>query len=144
MSVSDLPLLNAILNATSGFLLVVGHRFIRKGRTRSHKRTMISVLVTSVLFLFSYLTYHYFHGSEHFQGQGIVRPIYFLILGTHTLLAGLIVPLALITVTRGLKGEFQQHKRIARWTYPIWLYVSVTGVIIYLMLYQVYAVRPTG
>ena len=144
MTVGDLPLLNAILNASSGILLFVGHRFIKKGRRDLHKRTMLAVFVTSSLFLLSYLTYHYIHGSEHFQGQGVVRPIYFLILGSHTILAAAIVPLALITVTRGLNGKYPQHKKIARWTYPIWLYVSVTGVVIYLMLYQFFLANPVG
>lgn len=141
MSTSDLPLLNALLNATSGILLLLGHRFIRKGQRDAHKKTMLTVLVTSSLFLISYVVYHYMHGSQHFQGQGFIRPVYFLILGTHTICAAGIVPLALITVTRGLRGQYGEHRRIAKWTYPIWLYVSVTGVIIYLMLYQLY---PSG
>lgn len=143
MSISDLPILNAMLNGASGILLLVGHRFINTNRRNLHKRTMLSVLMTSFLFLVSYSVYHYFHGSEHFRGQGIVRPLYFLILGSHTILAAAIVPLALLTVTRGLKGDFLRHKGIAKWTYPIWLYVSVTGVVIYLMLYQLFpAVKP--
>lgn len=143
MSISDLPILNAMLNGASGILLLVGHRFINTNRRNLHKRTMLSVLMTSFLFLVWSSVYHYFHGSEHFRGQGIVRPLYFLILGSHTILAAAIVPLALLTVTRGLKGDFLRHKGIAKWTYPIWLYVSVTGVVIYLMLYQLFpAVKP--
>jgi uncharacterized membrane protein YozB (DUF420 family) len=138
MSSSYLPLLNAFLNAASGILLLVGHRFIRKGDRHTHKKLMLSALGTSFLFLISYLVYHYFHGSEHFRGQGLVRPIYFLILGTHTLSAAAIVPLVVITVMRGLREDFPRHKAIARWTYPLWLYVSVTGVVIYLMLYQIF------
>lgn len=136
MSISDLPLLNAILNATSAILLLVGHRFIKKGNRNLHKKFMLCALGTSTLFLISYLGYHYVHGSQHFQGEGIVRPVYFLILGTHTLLAAAIVPMVIITLTRALNGSYERHRRIARWTYPIWLYVSITGVIIYLMLYQ--------
>jgi uncharacterized membrane protein YozB (DUF420 family) len=102
---------------------------------------MISAFVTSSLFLVSYLVYHYVHGSQHFGGQGFIRSIYFLVLGTHTILAAAIVPLVLISLRRGLRSQFSLHRRIAKWTYPIWLYVSVTGVIIYLMLYQVF---PNG
>jgi uncharacterized membrane protein YozB (DUF420 family) len=138
MSFSDLPLLNAFLNTTSAVLLLIGHQSIKKGRRDSHKKYMIAAFVTSSLFLISYLLYHYVHGSQHFEGQGLVRPVYFLLLGTHTILAATIVPLVLITLGRGLKGEFSRHRKIARWTYPIWLYVSVTGVIIYLMLYQIF------
>jgi putative membrane protein len=138
MSFSDLPLLNAFLNTTSAVLLLVGHRSIKRGRRDSHKKFMIAALITSSLFLVSYLLYHYVHGSQHFEGPGLARPIYFFILGTHTVLAAAIVPMVLITLRRGLKGEFPRHRRIARWTYPIWLYVSVTGVIIYLMLYQIF------
>jgi putative membrane protein len=138
MSFSDLPLLNAFLNSTSAILLLTGHRLIKQGKRNSHRKIMIAAFVVSSLFLLSYLVYHYVHGSQHFQGQGLVRPLYFLILGTHTILAAAIVPLVLITLRRGLKGDFGRHRRIAKWTYPIWLYVSVTGVIIYLMLYQLF------
>jgi uncharacterized membrane protein YozB (DUF420 family) len=141
MSFSDLPLLNAFLNSTSAILLFLGHQSIKNGRQNSHRRFMIAAFVVSSLFLVSYLVYHYVHGSQHFQGQGLVRPVYFLILGTHTTLAAAIVPLVIITLRRGLKGDFDRHRRIAKWTYPIWLYVSVTGVIIYLMLYQLF---PAG
>jgi uncharacterized membrane protein YozB (DUF420 family) len=141
MSFSDLPLLNAFLNTTSAVLLLIGHQLIKKGRKDSHKKLMIAAFVASSLFLISYLTYHYVHGSQHFAGEGLIRPVYFLILATHTVLAAAIVPLVLITLRRGLRSEFSLHRRIARWTYPIWLYVSVTGVIIYLMLYQLF---PAG
>jgi uncharacterized membrane protein YozB (DUF420 family) len=141
MSFSDLPLLNAILNTTSATLLLVGHRSIKKGRRASHRKYMIAAFVASTLFLVSYLAYHYVHGSQHFQGEGLVRPVYFLILGTHTICAALIVPLVIVTLRRGLKSDFARHKGIARWTYPIWLYVSVTGVIVYLMLYQLFPGR---
>ncbi|MCI0563140.1 MAG: DUF420 domain-containing protein [Nitrososphaera sp.] len=141
MSLSELPLLNALLNSTSAILLYLGHRQMKKGNIALHKRFMIAVFVTSGLFLTSYLIYHYNHGSQPFQGEGIVRYVYFTILLSHTVLAAAIVPLALVTLKRGLKREDSKHSRIAKWTYPIWLYVSVTGVIIYLMLYQLY---PAG
>jgi putative membrane protein len=138
MSFSDLPTLNAILNSTSAILLLIGHRFMKQGNITAHKRAMIGVFVVSAMFLTSYLVYHYGHGSQPFKGEGIVRPIYFAILISHTILATAIVPLAIITLVRGLKGRYESHKRIARWTYPIWLYVSATGVIIYLMLYHLF------
>ena len=133
-----LPTINAILNSTSAILLVTGHHYIKQGKTATHKKCMIGALSVSFLFLISYLTYHYFHGTTHFPGEGWIRPVYFTILTSHTILAAAIVPLAIITLRRGLKGTYDKHKRIARWTYPIWLYVSVTGVVIYLMLYQLY------
>ena len=136
ISISDLPAVNATLNATSAVLLLNGYRLIRQKRIAAHKRSMIAACCASVLFLISYLTYHYFHGSTPFQGQGWVRPVYFSILISHTILAAAIVPLVLITLTRALKERFDAHARIARWTLPIWFYVSVTGVIIYLMLYH--------
>ena len=136
LSVSDLPLVNALLNSTSAILLVLGHRFMKQGRIDAHKQCMIAVFFVSGLFLTSYLFYHYQHGSEPFQGQGWVRPVYFSILLTHTVLATAIVPMAIITLLRGLKRKDALHRKIARWTYPVWLYVSVTGVVIYLMLYQ--------
>jgi len=135
-SVSDLPLVNALLNSTSAILLVLGHRFMKQGRIEAHRSCMIAVFVVSAFFLTSYLVYHYQHGSEPFQGQGWVQPVYFSILFTHTVLAMAIVPMALITLRRGLKRMDDLHRKIARWTYPVWLYVSVTGVVIYLMLYQ--------
>jgi uncharacterized membrane protein YozB (DUF420 family) len=138
VSVSDLPAVNALLNATSAILLTGGYLCIRARRITAHKLCMVSAFVTSVLFLISYLTYHYHVGSRPFAGHGLVRPIYFTILISHTILAVMVVPLALVTVSRALRGRFDRHVRIARWTLPVWLYVSVTGVIVYLMLYQLY------
>lgn len=136
--ISQLPHLNAFLNTTSAILLIAGYRFIRTGRILAHRNCQVSAFVTSVLFLISYLTYHYHHGDTQFPGQGIVRPFYFTILITHIVLAIVIVPLVLITLTRAARGDFVRHRRIARWTLPLWLYVSVTGVIVYLMLYHLY------
>jgi len=136
--ISFLPHLNALLNSTSAVLLVSGFRFIRLGRIQAHRNCQLAALFTSTLFLVSYLTYHYYHGSTRFTGQGMVRPVYFVILLTHTILAVVIVPLILITLYRAARGDFDRHRRIARWTLPLWLYVSVTGVIVYLMLYQIY------
>jgi putative membrane protein len=135
---SYLPHLNAILNTTSALFLIAGYRFIRAGLVRRHRNCQITALVTSTCFLVSYVTYHYYHGETPFPGQGIVRPFYFTILITHVILAIVIVPLVLITVYRAARGDFVRHRRIARWTLPLWLYVSVTGVIVYLMLYRIY------
>lgn len=131
-----LPTLNAILNALSAILLLNGYRFIRQGKITAHKRCMVSAVVTSSLFLVSYLTYHFQIGSKPFTGQGPIRTVYFSILISHTTLAVTIVPLVLITLRRALKGNFDRHARIARRTLPLWLYVSVTGVVVYWMLYQ--------
>ena len=131
-----LPTLNAILNALSAILLVNGYRFIRQRRITAHKCCMVSAVVTSSLFLVSYLTYHIQIGSKPFTGQGPIRTVYFSILISHTSLAITIVPLVLITLRRALKGNFERHARIARRTLPLWLYVSVTGVVVYWMLYQ--------
>jgi uncharacterized membrane protein YozB (DUF420 family) len=136
-----LPHLNAILNTTSALLLLAGFRFIRLGRIQAHRNCQITAVVTSTLFLISYLTYHYYHGATRFAGQGLVRPAYFTILITHTILAVVIVPLIIVTLYRAARGDFIRHRRIARWTLPLWLYVSVTGVIVYLMLYQIYPAR---
>ena len=136
--VSLLPHLNALLNSTSAILLLGGYGFIRSGRVKAHRTCQVSAVGTSTLFLISYLTYHYFHGATRFAGQGIARPIYFTILISHTILAVVIVPLVLITLYRALRADFVRHRRVARWTLPIWLYVSVTGVIVYLMLYRIY------
>lgn len=133
-----LPHLNAILNSTSALFLIAGYLFIRRGRIESHKKCQITAVVTSTVFLISYLTYHYYHGDTRFLGQGIIRPVYFAILITHVILAIVIVPLVLITLVRALRSDFIRHRRIARWTLPLWLYVSVTGVIVYLMLYHFY------
>jgi uncharacterized membrane protein YozB (DUF420 family) len=136
IAVADLPLINAVLNGTSATLLCVGYYFIRNKYISLHRRCMILALVSSTLFLVSYLTYHFQVGSVHYRGTGWTRPVYFSILLTHTILAVVIVPLVLITVTRALKGRIEKHRRIARWTLPLWLYVSVTGVVIYWMLYH--------
>ena len=138
LSVMDLPALNAALNATSAVLLASGYRFIRRRQISAHQRCMLAAGGTSELFLLSYLTYHYHVGSMPFQGQGWVRPLYFVILISHTILAVTIVPLALVTLFRAWKADFRRHVRIARWTLPIWFYVSATGVVIYLMLYQLF------
>jgi len=133
-----LPGIDATLNAASAIFLALGFLFIRRKNIRAHKTCMISAFATSTVFLVCYLTYHYFHGVTHFLAQGAVRSFYFALLGSHTVLAGLIVPLALTTLYRAWRKRFPQHKRIARWTLPIWLYVSVTGVVVYLMLYHLY------
>ena len=138
MAISDLPALNAILNGTAAVFLVTGYVLIRRGDRVLHKRCMLAALTTSALFLISYVVYHANAGSRPFPGQGPIRIIYFVILITHVVLAAAILPLALITTARGLWNQYDRHVRIARWTLPIWLYVSVTGVVIYLMLYQLY------
>jgi uncharacterized membrane protein YozB (DUF420 family) len=136
VTVSDLPALNATLNATSAVLLTTGWILIRRGRIAQHRAVMIAAVCTSALFLISYLVYHAQVGSVPFTKQGPIRAVYFTILLTHTVLAAAIVPLVLVTLTRGLRARYERHRRIARWTMPIWLYVSVTGVVVYLMLYQ--------
>jgi len=133
-----LPHVNACLNGTSALLLVTGYRFIRAKNVIAHRTCQVAALAVSMLFLASYLTYHYNHGSTRFQGTGLARPIYFTILTTHTILAMVIVPLVILTFYRALRNDFTRHRRIARITLPIWLYVSITGVIVYLMLYQIY------
>jgi len=133
-----LPHLNAVLNSTSALLLVNGFRFIRRGQINAHRNCQLTALFTSILFLISYLTYHYHHGATRFTGQGLVRPFYFILLTSHTILAVVIVPLIMITIYRAARGDFIRHRNIARWTLPIWLYVSVTGVIVYFMLYHLY------
>jgi len=138
LEISDLPALNATLNGISAVLLATGYLLIRRGQVTLHKRCMLAALVSSTLFLTSYVTYHLHTGSRPFPGQGPIRVIYFAILLTHVVLAVVIVPLALITATRGLRSQFDRHVKIARWTLPLWLYVSVTGVVIYVMLYQLY------
>ena len=136
MGLSDLPALNATLNATSAVLLVIGYAFIRRGHIRRHRAVMIAACVTSTLFLTSYVIYHANIGSKPFPGSGPIRVVYFTILLTHVLLAITVLPLAFVTLARGLRGRFDRHVAVARWTFPIWLYVSVTGVIVYLMLYR--------
>lgn len=131
-----LPALNATLNAVAAVLLVCGFVMIKRGRIETHRRFMLSAFATSALFLVSYVVYHANVGSKPFNGQGAIRYVYFTILLTHVVLAALILPMALITLTHGLRARFDRHVPIARWTLPVWLYVSVTGVIVYLMLYQ--------
>lgn len=140
--ISYLPTLNVTLNASSGILLVAGFLFIKRKNIPAHKACMITAFTLSMLFLVSYVTYHSQAGSTRFGGQGIVRPIYFGMLISHIFLAAAVLPLAIVTLRRALKGRFEDHKRIARKTFPIWLYVSVTGVLIYVLLYLVY--EPAG
>jgi len=136
---SVFPALNAILNGTSFVLLTAGYRFIRRKQVPRHRICMAAAVVTSSIFLVSYLYYHWHVGSVRFQGTGWVRPLYFAILLSHTLLAGSLVVLVPITLARALRQRFDRHRAIARWTLPIWMYVSVTGVVIYLMLYHLFA-----
>ena len=136
MTVRDLPALNAGLNATSALLLLTGYLLIRAGRRDAHRRVMLAALTCSGLFLASYLVYHFNVGSVRFRGTGALRAVYLTILISHTLLAVAILPLVLVTTSRALRGRFEAHRRIARYTLPIWGYVSVTGVIVYWMLYR--------
>ena len=133
------PVIDASLNGTSAVLLLIGRNFIKHGRMAAHRATMITALVSSSLFLTSYLYYHWHVGSVRFQGQGWARPVYFSILISHTILAAAIVPMIIITLIRALRERFDRHRAIARWTYPLWMYVSVTGVIVYFMLYHLFA-----
>src|SRR6266699_7320898 len=135
---SILPHLNATLNASSFVLLSSGYYFIRRGRVLAHRRCQLSALTASIVFLISYIVYHAHHGATRFAGQGIARPVYFTILTTHTVMAVVIVPFVIITVRRAKRRDFLRHKTIARFTLPLWLYVSITGVIVYLMLYHLY------
>ena len=136
MTVADLPALNATLNASSFVLLVTGYYFIRRKQWRKHRACMIAALVMSALFLTSYVIYHAQVGSVPFQKTGWIRTVYFAVLIPHVILAALMVPPVIITVSRGLSAKYDKHRRIARWTLPVWLYVSITGVIVYVMLYQ--------
>jgi len=136
MSVTDLPAVNATLTAISALLLLIAYAHIRARRIQQHRRFMIAAFATSSLFLVCYLVYHAQVGSVPFTRQGFVRPLYFTILITHVTLAATVVPLALVTLSRGLKARYPQHRRIARWTFPVWMYVSVTGVLVYVLLYQ--------
>jgi len=136
---SIFPAINASLNGASAVLLATGRVFIRRGQMAAHRACMIAAVATSSVFLVSYLYYHAHVGSVHFRGQGWARPVYFTILTSHTLLAVTIVPLVIVTLSRGLRARFDRHRAIARWTYPLWMYVSVTGVVIYLMLYHLFA-----
>ncbi len=139
MQIADLPAINASLNALSAVLLFTGYVLIRRGKRTLHKRCMLAALTTSSLFLACYVVYHWgIGGSKPFPGQGMIGTIYYLVLVPHVLLAMTVLPLALVTTARGLASQFEGHRRIARWTLPIWLYVSVTGVIVYWMLYQLY------
>jgi uncharacterized membrane protein YozB (DUF420 family) len=136
-----LPAVNAALNALSACLLIGGYACIRRGRRAAHQRCMLAAFLVSVLFLASYLTLRYVAGMTRFEGQGWIRPIYFTILVSHTVLAAGIVPLAIVTVARALREEHVRHVRIARWTLPLWVYVSITGVVIYWLLYHLYPGR---
>lgn len=136
MSIADLPALNATLNAVAAAFLTAGYVFIRRGRRDAHRACMLAALTASALFLTSYVVYHANAGSKPFPGSGAVRAVYLTILLTHVVLAAAIVPMVILTVVRALRGRFDRHRRIARWTLPLWLYVSVTGVVIYWMLYR--------
>lgn len=142
-----LPHLNATLNSISALLLISGYIFIRRRNIAAHRKCMLAAFVTSTIFLICYVTYHsllvYYlgQGPTRFRGEGWVRPVYFIILLTHTILAVAITPMVLVTLFRALRERFDKHRRIARWTFPAWLYVSITGVIVYLMLYQIYPSR---
>lgn len=138
MPLKFLPTLNAMLNATSGLLILAGFLFIRRGNVKAHRNCMLAAVSVSVLFLISYLIYHFNVGATSFRGEGLIRPVYFFILITHTVLATAIVPFVIVTLRRGLRGQYERHRRVARWTFPMWLYVSVTGVIVYLMLYHLF------
>lgn len=138
MTISDLPALNATLNATAATLLVIGYILIRRGRVQQHRLVMLAAFTVSTLFLMSYVIYHANIGSRPFPGTGSIRTFYLTILFTHIVLAIVIVPMVLITLSRALRERFDRHAAIARWTLPIWLYVSVTGVIVYVMLYRMY------
>lgn len=137
LGVHQLPALNATLNGVAAVLLVTAYSFIRQGRVKAHRNVMLAAFVVSCLFLVSYLVYHYNVGSVRFDKDGWVRTLYLWILGTHTVLAALVPVLAVVTLTRGLRGRYAKHRSIARWTLPIWLYVSVTGVVVYVLLYRV-------
>jgi uncharacterized membrane protein YozB (DUF420 family) len=136
ISASQLPTLNAALNSLSAVFLVAGYYFIRSKNINAHRACMVAAFASSTLFLISYLVYHYQVGSVPFKGQGWFRRLYFAVLLSHTILATAVVPLALITLVRAFKLRFESHRRIARWTFPIWLYVSITGVVVYMMLYR--------
>jgi uncharacterized membrane protein YozB (DUF420 family) len=138
LPISSLPLVNAILNGIAAIFLVAGYVLIRRGNMAAHRAMMIAAFATSVLFLTSYVIYHANAGSRPFPGSGVIRIVYFVILISHIILAATIPPLAMVTLWRGLSRRFDRHVPIARWTLPLWLYVSVTGIIVYLMLYQMY------
>ena len=135
---SIFPPIDATLNGTTAVLLMIGHSFIKHGAVAKHRATMIAAFFTSSIFLVCYLYYHFHVGSVHFRGTGWVRTLYFSILISHTFLAAVVVPMILTTLTLALTNKFERHRRLACWTYPIWMYVSVTGVIVYLMLYKLF------
>lgn len=135
MDITILPTINACLNFSAGVLLLLGYKAIKRGDQISHRKLMVAALVVSTVFLVSYLTYHHFHGSTKYTKEGMIRLVYFTILITHTPLAALVVPSCITAVYFALKGDFRAHVRITKWLYPVWMYVSVTGVVIYLMLY---------
>jgi len=139
---SALPAVNASLNGASGIFLIAGYSFIRRGKIRPHKISMITALCCSALFLACYLYFHFHAGIIRFGGEGWIRPVYFTLLISHTVLAVVIIPLVLVTLSRALAAKFDKHRAIARWTFPLWLYVSITGVIIYWLLYIAYT--PIG
>ncbi len=132
------PVIDATMNGTSAVLLLIGRGFIKRGNMAAHRAVMLAALVSSSIFLGCYLYYHFHVGSIHFTGQGVWRPIYFTILITHVTLAVVIVPMIIITLVRALRERFDRHRAIARWTFPLWMYVSVTGVIVYFMLYHLF------
>lgn len=138
MSLSDLPAVNACLNSLSAVLLAIGYRFIRRNKIIAHRNCMIGAFLVSTLFLICYLVYHFNAGRTVFKEPAWFRPIYLVLLLSHTVLAVVIVPMVLVTLSRALKQRFDRHRQIARWTWPLWMYVSVTGVIIYLLLYQIF------
>lgn len=141
MTLSDLPAVNASLNALCAMFLTLGYIFIKQGRKEAHRNCMVSAFVTSTIFLVCYLVYHFHAGRTVFRDPPWMRPIYLILLLTHTVLAVVIVPLVLLTLHRAIKERFELHKKIARWTWPLWMYVSVTGVVIYLLLYQIFPQR---
>ena len=138
MAIADLPAVNATLNGIAAILLIIGYVLIRRRRIAQHRAVMLTAFCTSVLFLTSYLVYHAHAGSKHFPGQGPIRLVYFGVLLSHTVLAATVPFLAIITLSRGLAARYDRHRAIARWTLPIWLYVSITGVVVYFMLYRLY------
>ena len=142
MDVQSLPAVNATLNSASAVLLTLGFFFIRRKNVAAHRACMLAAFSLSVLFLVSYVVYHAQVGSTRFPGRGLIRPIYFTILVSHVVLAGCILPMALVTLSRALRGRIESHRRIARRTLPLWLYVSVTGVVVYWLLYHAYAAGP--
>jgi uncharacterized membrane protein YozB (DUF420 family) len=143
VNVNDLPMMNACLNGLSALLLLTGYTFIRRGNRQAHRLCMVSAFSVSVVFLASYLTHHALAGIVHYQGQGWPRQFYFIVLTSHTILAAVVPALAIVTLQRALKGDFVRHRALARVTFPIWLYVSVTGVLVYFMLYRGFLLQAT-